>query len=309
MSMRKSYFIILCLLLRVTLAHAGGSVAPAVSARFQDQVEAIAAGANTPARATAITQRLDALGIEYRHDPFVSGNHRGTNIIAGLPGVGMPRLMLGAHYDRVAAGRGAVDNAAGAAVVLELLAAFQAKPLKNYTVTAAFFDLEELGLLGSQAYVAAQRRNLPAVFLNIDVFGYGNALWALAPKPASLTARAMRQAAAECKFPLEIGPIFPASDHLSFAKTGVDTLALSLLERREIERMKRYLNNQRPDETPRILTIIHSAHDTPDKVDRAAVLRALPVVEQAIRLMDKERGAANERTRKSQEKPATACGA
>jgi hypothetical protein len=36
-----------------------------------------------------------------------------------------------------------------------------------------------------------------------------------------------------------------------------------------------------------VLTIIHSPNDTPDKVDGAAIARALPVVEQAIRLMDK----------------------
>jgi aminopeptidase S len=260
-----------------------------VATRFVSQVKAISSGADSKARGAAITKRLDELGIKHYVETFTYADRQGENIVAELP-AGKPtkQLMLGAHYDRVKDGQGAVDNASGSAAVLELLAALKKKPLKEYAVTAAFFDLEEIGLRGSAAFIKAREgKSLPAIFINFDVFGYGDMLWAMTPDEQASSALAVKDAAKAAKFPLEIGSKYPPSDHLSFIRAQVETLSFSLIDGSEIPAILKVFNHEVPEKMPRVLTIIHSADDTPDKIDGAAVARALPVVEQAIRLMEK----------------------
>jgi len=82
----------------------------------------------------------------------------GFNTIAEIPGTD-PKLkdevvMLGAHFDSVAAATGATDNAAGSAAMMEamrILKAIGAKPRR--TIRIALWGGEEEGLLGSRAYV------------------------------------------------------------------------------------------------------------------------------------------------------------
>jgi aminopeptidase S len=259
-------------------------------ARLANGVAAISAGSDTKARGTAIKTRLNALGIKYRVEPFMHADQQGENIVAELPppAGATKQLMLGAHYDRVSQGQGAVDNASGSVAVLELLAALKDRPLKNYFVVAAFFDLEEIGLRGSANYIKAREgKPLPTVFINFDVFGYGDTLWTMTPDEKSSSATAVKTAAATAKFPLQIGAQYPPSDHLSFVRAKVETLSFSLIDGKEIPSILKVFNREVPDQMPRVLSIIHSPNDTPDKIDGAAIARALPVVEQAIRLMDK----------------------
>ena len=260
-----------------------------VGARFVGQVTAISSGADTKARGAAITKRLDELGIKYHIETFTFADRQGENIVAELPaGKATKNLMLGAHYDRVKQGQGAVDNASGSAAVLELLATLKAKPLKEYAVTAAFFDLEEIGLRGSAAFIKAREgKSLPEIFINFDVFGYGDTLWTMAPDESKSTATAVKSAATAAKFPLQLGSQYPPSDHLSFIKAKVDSLSFSLIDGSEIPAILKVFNHERPETMPRVLTIIHSANDTVDKIDGPAVARALLVVEKAIRLMEK----------------------
>jgi len=285
--MNKLCFSIAFVLLHTTLTLAQSSAIYS-SDRFKSQAAAIAAGSNTSERAAAITRRLDQLGIKHRLQSFSDKDKHGVNIIAELPGAGAQKLVLGAHYDRVAEGQGAIDNASGSAAVLELLVTLKTKPLKNHSVI--FFDLEEIGGVGSKAHVEAdQGKNLPNIYINFDVFGYGDTLWVMSSRTDSPSAKAMKQAATESKFDLEIGPDYPPGDHLSFIKAKVETISISLIGRDEIKSILKVFGGDKPEKLPRILTIIHSAGDTPDKIDSDAVVRALPVVEQAIRYMDTSR--------------------
>ena len=82
----------------------------------------------------------------------------GFNTIAEIPGTD-PVLkdevvMLGAHFDSVAAATGATDNATGSAAMMEamrILKAIGAKPRR--TIRIGLWGGEEEGLLGSRAYV------------------------------------------------------------------------------------------------------------------------------------------------------------
>jgi hypothetical protein len=82
----------------------------------------------------------------------------GFNTIAEIPGAD-PVLkdevvLLGAHFDSVAAATGATDNATGSAAMMEamrILKAIGVKPRR--TIRVALWGAEEQGLLGSRAYV------------------------------------------------------------------------------------------------------------------------------------------------------------
>jgi Zn-dependent M28 family amino/carboxypeptidase len=263
-----------------------------VAARFKSQVETISAGEDTAARRAALEKRISGIQHNYGTFLFKHGEREGANVVVHLPrAAGMTKtLLLGAHYDRVARGRGAVDNASGCAAVLELLAAFKARPLRNYSVGAVFFDYEEAGLVGSKAFVASDGvdgvRVVPDVFVNFDVFGYGDTLYAMSPKDDAPLARAFRQAAADAKFPLVVSATYPPSDHLSFLGTRAEVASVSIVGGEEIAPLTQLLRGERPAAVPRALSTIHTGADTPDKIDAAAAARALAVVERALRLLD-----------------------
>ncbi len=256
------------------------------AAQFDEFVRSIAAGADSLQRAQAITLQLARLRIPYDSRPFESGNRAGTNILASLPAPnpGAPVLMIGAHLDRVAAGKGAVDNGAGVSVVLQLLAAFKRAPLKKYQLVAAFWDQEENGLAGSQAFVSSQARDrLPAVYINFDMLAYGDTLCAYWKDDKSASAQAFRRAAAD-RLPLVTNFQFPPSDDRPFVAAGVEVVAVALAAKPDIELGLKMMRGESA-QPPRIMTIMHTTEDTPDKVSSADVTRALPVIAHAIRLI------------------------
>lgn len=111
----------------------------------------------------------------------------GTNIIAIVPGTDLADeyVMLGAHYDghgsdsscrgKSAADNicnGATDNAAGAAIVLNVAEQLVEGPTKpRRSVIVALWDREEDGLLGSQAYVSGPLVPLAdtVAYVNLDI--------------------------------------------------------------------------------------------------------------------------------------------
>lgn len=76
------------------------------------------------------------------------------NIIIDLPGTTRPNeiIVIGAHFDAVVASPGADDNGTGTVVLLEAARVLKDRPMQR-TVRLAFFNLEEVGLVGSRAYV------------------------------------------------------------------------------------------------------------------------------------------------------------
>jgi Zn-dependent M28 family amino/carboxypeptidase len=119
--------------------------------------------------------------------------HTAYNVAAYLPATGRPAsdkpwIALGAHYDHLGHGEngsslaskedagkvhgGADDNASGDAAVLAI-AAVLAKQPRPRNVLVAFWSGEELGLLGSAAFVAAPPVKLAdiAAYLNFDMVG------------------------------------------------------------------------------------------------------------------------------------------
>ena len=101
------------------------------------------------AAAEYISQQLKDLGCEVQMQDF--GGRR-KNVV-GKIGKGERYVLLGAHYDGQGPGMpSASDNAAGVAVVLELIRELKGKELPVSLVAVAFDD-EEQGLNGSRYYV------------------------------------------------------------------------------------------------------------------------------------------------------------
>jgi hypothetical protein len=183
-----------------------GIVAASVSARVAEALFArLTADFSGPRELGAAQQSLDAA------DPHATGfalpdaavtirtsvvreRQTGHNVVAYLPatestsGVPKPWVAVGAHYDHLGRGGGgnslankaetgqvhvgADDNASGAAAVLAIGEALARRPLARNLVLA-FWSGEELGLLGSAAFVAKPPFPIDQLmaYLNFDMVG------------------------------------------------------------------------------------------------------------------------------------------
>lgn len=96
------------------------------------------------------------------------------NVVAEIKGTHYPEevILFAAHYDSVPYSAGANDNGAGSVILMELARKFAAQaPLR--TVRFCWFGSEELGLLGSFAYVEQHKEELDPIkfVINVDVAG------------------------------------------------------------------------------------------------------------------------------------------
>jgi carboxypeptidase Q len=83
-------------------------------------------------------------------------NQDSYNVTGEIPGGAKKNelVMIGAHLDSWHSGTGATDNAAGSAVMIEVMRVLKALDLKlDRTVRIALWSGEEQGLLGSKAYI------------------------------------------------------------------------------------------------------------------------------------------------------------
>ena len=175
-----------------------------------------------------LTQILEQEGWLVRQQEFAgedgSGSYRGINVIAeppqllngSDPGLGPDPeplektkaniLLIGTHYDTVQGSPGADDNGTGVAAALELAHLLSPQALTfnnnepdnrpanrpNLALKFVFFDLEELGLLGSEAFVRDdQERQDIAGAIILEMLGYAchtEGCQTYPPLPSSLLA-------------------------------------------------------------------------------------------------------------------------
>jgi hypothetical protein len=118
---------------------------------------------------------------------------RSANVIGEVPGADKSAeiVILGAHLDSWDPGVGAIDNAAGVAIMMNaarLIAQLPAKPRR--TIRVVLFANEEFGISGSRAYLAQPREELDRHVLGFEAdFGAGP-VWRLTSRvnPAQLPA-------------------------------------------------------------------------------------------------------------------------
>jgi Zn-dependent M28 family amino/carboxypeptidase len=99
------------------------------------------------------------------------------NVIAEMPGRNTNNVvMAGAHLDSVPEGPGINDNGSGSAAILET-ALMLAKVKPQNTIRFAWWGAEELGLVGSTAYVnglSQDEKDRIALYMNYDMVGSPN---------------------------------------------------------------------------------------------------------------------------------------
>jgi aminopeptidase YwaD len=152
------------------------------------------------------------------------------NVVGELPGtIEDEDILIGGHYDTVRSVKGAHDNAAGTATVLEL-ARIMADEKLNRTLRVVAFGSEELGLRGSyhQAANPENTRNL-RLCLDYDVQGIllGNlGATVLGPEELKLLLKFLSK---EFGIPLQVTNEMGqgGSDHMPFALYGVPSVMLS----------------------------------------------------------------------------------
>jgi hypothetical protein len=177
-----------------------------------------------------IAARLRDAGAEVRLQEFQGHGTTGRNVIGIVRGASEEAVVLGAHYDHLGLAKsgvnhGADDNASGTAVVLEVARRLARRPPKR-TVVAVAFSGEEMGLLGSKAYVREPAVPLAATvaMVNLDMVGrYREKVTVF----GSATGGRFAEHLADSRLPIvyskeSIGP----SDHTSFVLKGIPSVHL-----------------------------------------------------------------------------------
>jgi len=152
-----------------------------------------------------------------------------AGLVAILSGVPLVFLLMAGSGN---ASPGAIDNASGAGLALHLAECLCAEPPAR-PVTVLITGAEELGLLGSLAYVQAQAAGSlrGAAVLNFDGIGTAGRL-ALVGGAGGPLEQAVRAACAQLGISLGRLPLVGAQfDHLPFADAGIDALSLVTVSR------------------------------------------------------------------------------
>jgi hypothetical protein len=275
---------------RVDSPPTAASPATDATRQWHDDVAMLADADGNTGRRAALQQRLGAMGLHVRSLPFDSHNLSGVNLLADIGGpADAPLLLIGAHYDKVNVGRGATDNASGSATVLALGERFRRAPLQHHRVAIAFWDLEERGLVGSAAYIA-NGGTKPALYVNFDVFAWGDTLWMMSPEADAPLVRASRDAATAKGIEFVAGEQYPPTDHRAFLKAGWPAVSYSLVGGDEIPLILEEFAGKKPAKTPKVMEVIHHDADTMDQVDAPAAVRGVDALEAALRAWDAAAG-------------------
>ncbi|MHB8894594.1 MAG: M28 family metallopeptidase [Candidatus Geothermincolia bacterium] len=189
-----------------------------------------------------------------------------------------PVLLLGLIFN-VTGNRspGALDDASGIAVILEVARGAAVNPPENYNLRIAAFGCEEIGLCGSIGYLRAHQEELrkaPFFMLNYDMpfSSSGNIIvnsgFELPPVRTSRKLYGMiRDACDEMGFKLSrvFLPVGAGADHMPWVKHGFEATCLVSAA-----------------------TSIHSARDSLDKVNREGLRRAGEVTLAVLRSLDQD---------------------
>ena len=145
-------------------------------------------------------------------------------------------ILLSAHYDHLGIFEGQVynganDNASGVGCVLEVMRRILREgAIPKRTIVLAFWSAEEMGFVGSKAFVRAASFPLNQIkaVLNADTVGNGTigefALWSYGDNAAF---KAIRQASAEAGASAPVtSQAGHNSDSISFATAGIPAVSL-----------------------------------------------------------------------------------
>jgi Zn-dependent M28 family amino/carboxypeptidase len=143
-------------------------------------------------------------------------------------------------------------------------------------VDFCFFDLEEAGLLGSDYYITQfviPQRHI--AMINLDIEGTGEEVY-VGPvgSNSQKIMRYVHEAAKQTGFPFFESAEFPASDQVSFEKSNLQDIAISIVPKGDAERLSKYVRNgYKADsiDTPKVLGVMHTFEDRSRLVSPASL--------------------------------------
>ena len=205
------------------------------------------------------TERLDAVRKLFERmgaapaDIAVERFKNVENLVISKPGLSSEKIVIGAHYDKVSDGCGAIDNWTGIVVLAHLYKSLKDAAL-NKTVLFVAFGKEEKGLFGSNAMAGAipkDQLDHYCAMINIDSFGLA------VPQVLDNVSNAkLRNLAAdlakEMKIPFSSASVNADADSSSFMKKKIPAVTLH------------GLSNE-------WASIIHTANDKPSRVNPMSV--------------------------------------
>ena len=154
------------------------------------------------------------------------------NVVATIEGTTKKEevVVFSAHFDSVSYSKGAYDNATGSTCIMQSLAYFKERQPKR-TIKFVWCGSEEMGLLGSKAYVADHKEELTNYKLNINVDMVGCTIGtdiACVSANTSLV-NYIKYLGSEVGFAIEPRQGVYSSDSTSFADGGVPALSFARL--------------------------------------------------------------------------------
>ena len=228
--------------------------------------------------------------IEFPNDSPGRGDDRttGTNITFTV-GEGEREVIVGAHYDAVrlpdgSLAEGMVDNGASVIALVHVAEELRghARDL-GFRVRFVFFDMEEIGLVGSRHFADSLDPENVVAMINLDVNAYGRTAFYGATRHGH---RPLYEAADAACRDLKVECIdfaqYPPSDYLAFEQAGIPNVSLSVLPRMEAYQLWLAMNAGHnagfvDDFVPAVLRRIHSHGDTFEAVEPEAVVVACDV--------------------------------
>ncbi|MCY4661407.1 MAG: M28 family peptidase [Acidobacteria bacterium] len=270
---------------------------PALTEAAVDEARRLVRPSNDE-RVDVLLEMLEQRGLPYAVEPFPGigaeddPRAEGRNVVVSF-GDGTPEVIVGAHIDsrRLPSGElsdAMVDDGAGVVVLLHVADALRNVPLDR-RVRIVFFDMEEIGLVGSRAFVAALDPAEVAAMINVDVVGYGDTLLygPQATSPDGSPAHLLQQACARRGMPCVGMPGMPPGDDRSFLQAGIPAVSLAVVTAEEVHRLWLFLHGDLPDDlrgslAPEALRIIHTERDTAELLEPAAMTRAFHTVTDVV---------------------------
>jgi Zn-dependent M28 family amino/carboxypeptidase len=216
-------------------------------------------------------------------------------------GAGDRVLVLVAHHDAVPGSPGANDNAAGVAILLHLLERVARRPPSRLRVRFLFPACEELGYLGTRAYVRDVPPSGVIGVLSLELCGIGDslALWDVTPAIADTPLVQAWIAAAEAlgyrrdeTYHLATPVPFFGSDHRPLADRGVPGVGLTVVPTAAAEALRAFIYGGvrgilvPPGRRPPPFTTYHTADDTPETLEPAALSRVETLLAAFCRELD-----------------------
>ncbi|HZS32237.1 MAG TPA: M28 family peptidase [Methylomirabilota bacterium] len=262
------------------------------------------AGRPNRERARVTEAVLRAAGLPVVRQPYRTLEGAGVNLFVDV-GPGPATLVLAAHHDAVPGSPGANDNAASIGILLGLARRLLAAPPRGLRVRFAFFGGEERAMLGSRVHArrAALGELLGVVSLELCGIGDALALWDVTPELADTAlVRAWIAVVEGLGYRADetyhlTGPVpFFGSDHRPFVDRGVPGAGLTVVPRAALEPLRAFIYGGvrgilvPPARRPPPFTTYHTAGDTPETLEPAALAAVDAVLDGLVRRLDAAAG-------------------